>query len=171
MQISEEKPYGFVQPLKEENVLFIGDPHINIGLEYYNYEDIYDAIFKFAKENKKEYIIILGDIFDNILKVGSSDLKTFINILKNGLINYELKFILLTGNHDISGVKYNTKKNLYELYGWDLLWNVKTVLPGEIFRFNNFYFLPYFHHEEDLEKACLTIKKDIEKRGEEFEKY
>lgn len=159
--ITEEKPYGFNNsPLTPENVLFIGDPHINVDLEYYDYDAIYENVFKLAKEKGKEYIVILGDIYDNINKIGVKDLKTFSTILQKGLLEYKLKFILLTGNHDISGIK--TKKNIYELYSWNLLQNTKVVLPREIFKFNNFYFLPNFQHQEELEKALKLLKEYID---------
>lgn len=101
-------------------------------------------IARYAIENNIKHIVIAGDIFHNKSIIHSLALNIFIQFLRD---HAELKFILISGNHDLSGKSDNVVSALSCLgYEPNVTYISQPLKIGQIF------FVPYSYDMIDIIK-------------------
>ncbi len=124
-----------------KNFWVIGDVHIK---EKY-LEEIkltLDKIIEIISSNikPKEFIVILGDVFDKHKSMNIIEIFEFDKFIKR-LLSFNEKIFILVGNHDrIKNSCYMTKEHSYIPYV-DMYDNLKIVY--ETYQWNEFLFVPY----------------------------
>ena len=141
--------------------LAVGDIHLEKLSTYIPDEDYLTpviqtlkGIWKYAKEEGIEHIIILGDIFDNPYPKDDAK-KAFLKCLDK-----DLQYYIILGNHDVATVEENSLilcKYFIEDLG--LMHNVKFFLEPQIINIQNvtFNMLPYPQRKPLSEPPAICI--------------
>ena len=121
-------------------ICLLGDTHFGVRNDsktfHKYYEKFYEMFFEYIKNNKIEYIIQLGDLFDrrkyiNFLTLSESKKYFFDRIEKNGI-----KLVTLLGNHDIfwkESLSVNSPELLLESYNYiDIIHNPTKIICGGV---------------------------------------
>jgi len=121
-------------------ICLLGDTHFgarNDSKTFHSYfKKFYDLFFDYLDQNKIEYIIQLGDLFDrrkyiNFLTLSESKKYFFDRIENRGI-----KLISLLGNHDIfwkESLSVNSPELLLQNYNYiDIIYNPTTIKCGGV---------------------------------------
>lgn len=117
-----------------------GGRRLRNGIAYLDY------LFELAHTNKIKYILMPGDLFNNMQIIATSVVNEVSICLKNNFDSYpEIKIIAISGNHD-----YGTK-NLIDAPGDSALRHLEAIFP------DNFVLLDY----PDNELVFMTNNKNV----------
>lgn len=124
------------------------DWHSEKGLKINTILVYLDYLTKYYFENKIDYLIILGDIFDRSSSIkNEAFIPLFLKLYK--MKEMGIKFIFILGNHDIFNVDNDSIVETFAPLG--LVIKEKThssTIPG--LEGKDFWFMPYTKKEEDL---------------------
>lgn len=142
------------------NFLVVGDIHLEAIAKYFPEDylspvtDTLKNIWKYARENAIEHIVILGDIFDNPFPKDETK-KAFLKSLDK-----KLQYHIILGNHDYANVNENSL-NLCKYFIEDLglMDNVKFYLKPTVEEIQGikFNYLPYPQKQPTTEAPAICF--------------
>jgi DNA repair exonuclease SbcCD nuclease subunit len=120
-------------------ILIVGDLHIPNSKVVISNSDTFTEVFNTLnlikntiEENKPEYTIFMGDIFDSPYNISISVLSSVSNIIADMAL--ETKLIFIVGNHDMSSINEDTIK----------------ISDGNSFKYRANLLSPYRHYPNVL---------------------
>jgi DNA repair exonuclease SbcCD nuclease subunit len=140
-----------------KKAVVIGDIHLSkygqdelhsesmLPMRLHSLNETMKNIFQYCYDNNIEYIIILGDCLHNKSVIYSLAQSIMLNWFRN---NKNLKFIVIDGNHDLSGKGSNVVSALESI---DSEENVNRI-KDDYFRMNDILFVPYSHNMIEIIK-------------------
>ncbi len=145
--------------------LAIGDPHF-IESNAFNILDYIKKILLIIKDNKPDFVVVLGDLLDSFEKVNTLALNLAIDFIKS--IANKCAVYLIIGNHDyINNQQFLTEnhpfKSLKGLYNINICDHVMVETFSTNKQDYKFVFCPYVppgRFEEAL-NTCLTSEDDM----------
>lgn len=137
-----------------KSYLVIGDLHIDS-----NFKNL-DFIIDIYKVEDFDYVIFLGDFFNNSYNVRKNDIKKAVEFIRK----IDNKIIFLSGNHDIFGSEINNN-NLF-IYGFDKFKNVDFIVEqNNTVISDNFIFISYY--TTGLLDDLVKVKKYISESNQD----
>jgi DNA repair exonuclease SbcCD nuclease subunit len=155
-----------------EKVIVTSDIHIHTykqfnedGRRLKNGIAYLDYLFKLAHANKIKYILMSGDLTNNMQIIATKVINAIMACLWRNFtqMKYDVKIIAISGNHDFAD------KNLYDTPGESALQAFAEVFPHDFILIDNNWFdteggnriqgIPYYDHAEHFKQALSKSKK------------
>lgn len=122
-------------------LLLVGDPHCTLS-ELNECNRLLQFIFSLCIENKPDFLVFLGDQFDNHSIVRIEVMKFWYDWLVKFKEN-NIQTFLLKGNHDESGLKQDSSNSLIPFY------SISNVIDEPSWHYG-LLFLPYTHSDKQF---------------------
>jgi DNA repair exonuclease SbcCD nuclease subunit len=143
-----------------------GGRRLKNGIAFLNY------MFQLAHKNSIRYILMPGDLFNNMTQVATKAMNAIIICFQENLMIYpELQIIAVSGNHD------QATKSLIDDWGESALGSLASIFPRNFFLLDDYENdvletdngncirgIPYLEHPEHFRKALTVVSEGTQAR-------